>query len=571
MSKFGDLQTTKALLLIGSLLIGLSFAALLPPFEGFDEIAHYSYIEQIAETGRWPRLNGPIAQEVTDYLDAAPGPTTSLQGRWSYRAFFAAPPETVARARAIVHTPRDPSRPWQPGAGSNYEGQHPPLYYALLAPVFNLSMGWSFERQFLLLRGLSYLIGWISLCIVTFLPSVNLQKDRRVKTAMALAPALWPALFPMWFTEMGRLGNDCLVTLWAACAAVLILRLSLKDGLFNYVLLGIVCAFGLLTKATFLPLTAAIFFFLCYRTWTARGDKPQFRQFARGLAAFVAIVIVISGWWYGKNLYDTGSLIGSKDELQQLALDHRLSVKGNLVSLALEKLQTIPPRALVSGLIGSNLLDFVWGGTWSFVLPPLLSELPLIILVFVIVVGYLRAVVRTPPSGSEWIYPLTLAFFLAGLFHDLLIVFAVLGTISIGVHYLHSLAPILAPMVGRGVAEVCRWRATRPFVGAILLYPSLFLPFGTGVLALYYAGCGDKYADHAFYNFSSAQSCILDVTGIIHNLSVLGDPWLSITLFIFGWTLMLIGMILSIRVLLVDGRELSAKAVAESHSGGAYI
>jgi hypothetical protein len=543
MSKFGDLQATKALLLIGSLLIGLSFAALLPPFEGFDEIAHYSYIEQIAETGAWPRLNDPISAEVSDYLDAAPGPT-SLHTRWSYRAFFAAPPETIARGRTIVNTPRDPSRPWWPGAGSNWEGQHPPLYYALLAPVFNLSKGWSFERQFLFLRGLSYLIGWISLCIVTFLPSVNLEKDQRVKTAMALAPALWPALFPMWFIEMGRLGNDCLVTFWAACAAVLILRLSLKAGLFNYVLLGIVCAFGLLTKATFLPLTAAISFFLCYQTWTARGDRLQFGQFARGLAAFVAIVIVISGWWYGKNLY-TGSFIGSNDELQ-------LGEKGNLVSLALEKLQTIPLRTLVGGLIGINI-SFVWAGTWSFVMPPLLSELPLIILVFVIVVGYLRAVVRTPPSGSEWIYPLTLAFFLAGLFHHLLIYLALLGAISVGVYYLHSLAPILAPMVGRGVAEVCRWRATRPFLGAILLYPSLFLPFGTGVLALYYAGCGDKYADRAFYNFSLAQSCILDVTGIIHNLSVLGEPWLSITLFIFGWTLMLIGMILSIRVLLVDG------------------
>jgi hypothetical protein len=68
MSKFGDLQTTIVTLLVGSLLIGLSFAALLPPFEGFDETAHYSSIEQIAETGKWPRLNDPIAAEVSDYL-----------------------------------------------------------------------------------------------------------------------------------------------------------------------------------------------------------------------------------------------------------------------------------------------------------------------------------------------------------------------------------------------------------------------------------------------------------------------------------------------------------------------
>jgi len=381
MSKFGDLQTTIVTLLVGSLLIGLSFAALLPPFEGFDETAHYSYIEQIAETGAWPRLNDPIAAEVSDYLDAAPAPT-SLHARWSYRAFFAAPPETIAQGRAVVHTPRDPSRPWRPSTApynNNWEGQHPPLYYALMAPIFNLSKGWSFERQFLLLRGFSYLIAWIGLCIVTFSPSVKLEHGQAPKTAMALAPALWPALFPMWFIEMARLGNDCLVTFWAACAAVLILRLSLKAGLLNYVLLGLVCGLGLLTKATFLPLTAAILLFLFYRTWTARGERLQFQEFARGLAAFVAIVIVISGWWYGKNLYDTGSLIGANDELQ-------LSEKGNLVVLALDKFQTIPLRVLIGQLLAVGL-TFVWAGTWSFVMPSLLSELPLLILLFIIVVS----------------------------------------------------------------------------------------------------------------------------------------------------------------------------------------
>jgi hypothetical protein len=59
-------------LLVGSLLVGLSFAALLPPFEGFDETAHYSYIEQIAETATRPSLTDPLAADTFDYLDAAP-------------------------------------------------------------------------------------------------------------------------------------------------------------------------------------------------------------------------------------------------------------------------------------------------------------------------------------------------------------------------------------------------------------------------------------------------------------------------------------------------------------------
>jgi hypothetical protein len=246
---------------------------------------------------------------------------------------------------------------------------------------------------------------------------------------------------------------------------------------------------------------------------------------------------LLSGWWYGKNFYNSGTLIGANDELQ-------LSGK--------RKLTRRCPRETSNH---STARTFVWAGTWSFVMPSLLSELPLIILLFVIVAAYLRAAVRAPPRGSEWIYPLTLVLFLTGLFHQALVYLALYATISVGAYYLHSLAPVLAPMLGRGLAEVQRWRAAKPFVGAVLLYPILFLPFGTGILALYYAGCGDKYPDHPFYDFSSAKSCVSNLTGIIHNLSVLSAPWLSIMLFIVGWALMLIGMILN-RVLLV-GRATS--------------
>ena len=62
-------------------------------------------------------------------------PCVSLGVRWTYRSFFAAPPDVIARGRAAARSPRDPSRPWRPAAETaNWEGQQPPLYYAVLAP-----------------------------------------------------------------------------------------------------------------------------------------------------------------------------------------------------------------------------------------------------------------------------------------------------------------------------------------------------------------------------------------------------------------------------------------------------
>lgn len=66
------------LLLIGSLLTGFGFILLLPPLEGFDETAHYSYVQQLSQTGTFPKLTDPISVEIEQYLDVAPeeAPTT---------------------------------------------------------------------------------------------------------------------------------------------------------------------------------------------------------------------------------------------------------------------------------------------------------------------------------------------------------------------------------------------------------------------------------------------------------------------------------------------------------------
>jgi hypothetical protein len=48
MLKPDSVKLAKISLLAGSLLLSLSFVALFPPFEGADEAAHYSYVEQMS-------------------------------------------------------------------------------------------------------------------------------------------------------------------------------------------------------------------------------------------------------------------------------------------------------------------------------------------------------------------------------------------------------------------------------------------------------------------------------------------------------------------------------------------
>jgi hypothetical protein len=116
-----------ALLLLSSLLLGLAQAALLPPFEGFDEHGHYSYIQQVADTGRWPLLGARMSKDVDDYLALAPGPD-SIPRKWSHHAFFTAPAGVIAAARDWIQSPRPQPRRFTPGGIENWQAQHPPLY-----------------------------------------------------------------------------------------------------------------------------------------------------------------------------------------------------------------------------------------------------------------------------------------------------------------------------------------------------------------------------------------------------------------------------------------------------------
>lgn len=540
------------ILLAGSLLTGLGFCALLPPFEGFDENAHYGYIQQIAQTGTWPRLYDPVPAEVDAYLEVAPGPR-ALGTRWTYPAFFAASPDTIRAGAAAIHGGRDPARPWRAGNSGNWEGQHPPLYYALLAPVWSLSKGWSLYSQLFLLRAVSYLLAWGGLVIATvsLAQSMSRKTDNRysekelrqsttsaaspVAPLLVLAPALWPALFPMWFPEMARVGNDSLLLLLLAVAWVVAGRaLGPRGHVTHFVLLGAICGLGLLTKATVLPFIAALGLFLTWRAWRVRGDAGALRASVIRVLVFGLVAVAVGGWWYVKNLLDSGNLLG----FAEFAL---LEQQGGLLKGLSEKFSW--PMALRGP--GATAMTFLWVGSWSAMLPPRLTELPLAILVVVIAAGWIARLARTKRiSDLDAIAALTLALFILAVLWQVLKFIALFAVHSGGAWYLHSFAPLLAPVVGRGLAEAATWRRARLLVGALVIYPVLFLPFATALHVFHFAGCLDQPPGDPHVGLATFAACAVVPREIFDNLAVLGNPAPALALFGAGWIAMLIGVVL---------------------------
>jgi hypothetical protein len=520
-----------AILFAGSLLAGLGFCALLPLFEGFDESAHYSYIQQIAQTGTWPRLNDPMSAEMDDYLKLAPTP---MGGRWSYWAFFQAPAATQDAGGAAIHDARDPARPWRAGARPNWQGQHPPLYYAVLAPVWLVSKSWSLYTQLFLLRAVSYLLAWGGL-VIAMVSIARQSAASPLKPVLLVGPALWPALFPMWFPEMARLGNDSLLLLLLALAWVVTQKaLASRGRTRDFALLGALCGLSLLTKATALPFVGALGLFLIWRTWRARGDAALRRMTLSQLLVFCLTAAVVGGWWYVKCYIDYGTPLVT-------AAGFALAEQGGLLKGLSEHFAWL--KAIIG--LAENVRSFVWSGTWSFIFLPRIFEIPLSILVVVVAAGWIRQCAEAKKISSiDALALLTLGLFVLALVQNTIVIIALVGGFLAGAWYLHCLAPLLATFVVTGLDEAATWRRVRPLIGALVIYPLLFLPFVTAFHLFYFSGCLPEAIGDRRFGLTAIAACAALPREVLNHMSVLGNPAFAIPLFGAGCAVMLAGLLL---------------------------
>jgi hypothetical protein len=475
-----------ALLLLATALVGLAHIAFLPPWEGFDETAHWSYIQELADTGHPPRYGVDGLSRDTDaysgpfaYSGAAPFDRT---GRLTYRSY------RESGARPILGG----ATRYAGNASGNWQSQHPPLYYALMAPLYRLTHGWRWVDQLFALRLASFALAYLGL-VAGVLATGRLSKSFGVWAAPIAAA--WPFLFPQFFPEFARLGNDslCLLCMGAAWTALTRI-LSGPGGWGSALALGLALGAGLLAKAFFLPIGAGVAALLIARWWTG-GRRPALVLQA-ALAGVVALAI--GGWWYVEKRLETGSLTGSDEFI-------RLHQAGGARLL----LENFSAGEFVHGLLALPG-TFLWAGTWSLARLPEIWLVAPALLLAIPAVDYLRALPRRK-DVLTWAPVALAAPMLAGLVYHVFVWMAGTSAETPG-WYLH----ILAAPLGLGVA--IGWR--RPRALAIL----------TGLTGLYtlaawafqlsmFSGCAAKIGSDKHYSLAGA-GCFVDA----HVLRQLAHP-----------------------------------------------
>ncbi len=344
------------------LLVEVSAVSVTPAGEGMDVYGHLAYLDFFAARNRAPTPDElSVAAWIVALREDVPGPDFSTTGE-RYRRWAGLEPDQ----RRQIADRNQPAPGAVPYVASNYEAQQPPLYYAVLSPVYRLiSPAYRIETQL-------FILSLVSACIATLaLPGLYLTFRRHLNQSESLIALLGLAWFPNFLPFLGRITNDALAFPLIVWAVYFCLRSRERRAWSS-----IVAAGALITVAGFTKIYALAIWplFVACAFWGAAGRRWR----EAGLALTVCGLGV--GALVAYSLVTTGHIFALREMAATEALPLPLRI------LWLTKLNPV-------WFFGGLVKGFWWSGYWSFVSPGLIYYAPL---------GAIPLLLLLPKSRPAW-------------------------------------------------------------------------------------------------------------------------------------------------------------------------
>lgn len=177
--------------------------------------------------------------------------------------------------------------------GRNWIAQHPPLFYALDAPVLVIGrvMGVPFETQVRLARLVSSCIG--AFAILGFMGFLTLATGRAM---LGMAGAIFIGATPMFTQLSGGVTHDTLVACTAVWGAYWYVRWLKSRALSHVLLCALVVGLGCITKITMLALAVPLFFAIAYSIARDNGLSNPWRTLSRMALVWLVMFVPVSIW-----------------------------------------------------------------------------------------------------------------------------------------------------------------------------------------------------------------------------------------------------------------------------------
>src|SRR5262245_48091854 len=291
---------------------GVLYTVLFPIWEGYDEFAHFAFIQHVAVHHELTVPDTRVSREIDRSLELAPLPTLLadiVPSSTDHDAYWKLPPqERSAREADLLKIPV--SAQSESGKTFLYEGKQGPLYYWLMAPVHSLLRSTTIPDRVVVFRVINILIA--SLIIpVGFLTARKAFSDERIALAVCFLMAAMPELY----IDASRVGNQALAMVLFAVFTMLCLRTAPND--LNHLLAaGIVLGLLLVTRAYSLALIPILGL---VAVQSVKNAPPVGRPRAFLISALALVsATMVSAWWYLRNFKLAGAILweGSAPEHQ---------------------------------------------------------------------------------------------------------------------------------------------------------------------------------------------------------------------------------------------------------------
>lgn len=190
--------------------------------------------------------------------------------------------------------------------------QHPPLYYAILAPFTGpiLDAG-NWKLAALVARGITMLIGL--LCVAAFIWAGSVFGGKRKHLYMIALPGIASALTPFALNS-SAVYNDVIMVLFTTAGLIMAAMLVIEGPSRNKLTaLLLIATLGMLTRASFISVLAVIILAI-FSAFILHGRNRLVIRFGQGVlmsALIMVAVLLSSGWFYARNFELSGNFFKS--------------------------------------------------------------------------------------------------------------------------------------------------------------------------------------------------------------------------------------------------------------------
>jgi len=322
----------------------IAYSSLLPMWEGFDEAYHYGYVQFLSTNLALPVLGrDTLSREIWHSYEYQPV-SHYLQGftgaPLNFTDYFAKPPEERAQLRVQLDSLAAYEK-YQPQPDKpNYEVNQPPLPYLPMLAVDQILVNAPLPKRVLWIRMLVALLAVAMIAHSTLLLAGELGLPQLYRAIVLFC------VFSsqMLYATICHVSNDTLAVpvmgylIWAA------IRVAHTGTQRDCLLLGLITAAALLTKAYFLFLLPLVAGAMIWAIWRKRAA-------IRALIYFLIPLLLLAGPWHVRNVLLYHDLSGTADKTSGVGA-------GALFGAAME----MPWLQSIASLAHSSL----WTGNNSF-------------------------------------------------------------------------------------------------------------------------------------------------------------------------------------------------------------